>query len=190
MKTCLGGLIVLNFMALVHSETYPTCGDCWCIPGKNGLGPCPIWQPQTSFSNETITGYLNQVILNPYSLDCNPYYDADCTTTPTQDYLDLDTAICAFKYSDNSCGEYQLVTYPNRQEALKDRAVITHEGSCGLCSTATDLAVYLSKFHHCVSLSLLRLFVQIKISLKREKYVQPKVYLMRTRVWNATWSLV
>lgn len=126
-------------------ETYPSCGDCWCIPNNNGLGPCPLWQPQTSFSEEVIQGYLNQTILNPYTLDCNPYYDEACTTTPPQVYLDLDTAICAFKYTNTTCGEYNLITYPNRMEALKDHAIITHEGSCGLCSTAADLAIYLSK---------------------------------------------
>jgi hypothetical protein len=143
---CWSVLIVAQFITVGSSESYPTCGDCWCIPKNNGLGPCPFWQPQTLFSEEVISGYLNQTIINPYQLECNPYDDSSCTTTPTQDYLDVETAICAFKYSDESCGEYNLITYPNREAATKDHAVITHEGSCGLCSTAADLAVYLSKF--------------------------------------------
>jgi hypothetical protein len=135
-----------EIISLGSSEPYPTCGDCWCIPILNGLGPCPFWQPQTTFSDEVINEYLNQTILNPYLLDCNPYDDSNCSTTPPQDYLEVETAVCAFKYSDESCAEYNLITYQNRVTALQDHAIITHEGSCGLCSTAADLAVYLSKY--------------------------------------------
>lgn len=138
-------VVLTVYLRDISGDTYPSCGDCWCIPNHDGYGPCPLWQPQTYFSEDIIQGYLNQTILNPYNLYCNPYYDEDCTTTPPQEYLDVETAICAFKYTDSTCGEYNLVTYPNREEALKDHAIITHEGSCGLCSTAADLAIYLSK---------------------------------------------
>ena len=38
-----------------------------------------------------------------------------------------------------------MITYTNREDAEKDGGVVTHAGSCGLCSTAKDLSVYLAQ---------------------------------------------
>jgi hypothetical protein len=62
---------------------------------------------------------------------------------------DVETAVCAFKYPVDSnglesCSDYNLVTYSSRKEAEMDGATVTHDGSCGLCSTTQDLAIYLS----------------------------------------------
>ena len=81
-----------------------------------------------------------------YSIDCNPFTDSSCTTTPEQIMLDVDTAVCAYVYDDKEdCQKYTMNTYVNREAAMDDGAFITHEGSCGLCSTAQDLALYMSK---------------------------------------------
>ena len=37
-----------------------------------------------------------------------------------------------------------MVTYASADAAKADGAFVTHKGSCGLCSTATDLAAYLA----------------------------------------------
>lgn len=137
--------------SLVMSETYPTCGDCWCISDDNGTAACPLWQPQTDFANSTIAAYSAQQPVKKYTLNCNPYKDSLCTTTPAQTMLDVDTAVCGYVYSTNSdgsesCSQYSMVTYATRDDLIAAGAVITHEGSCGLCSTTQDLAVYLSKF--------------------------------------------
>jgi hypothetical protein len=156
-------LLIANAILLfLHSSSwslaYPMCGDCWCIPRENGTMPCPIWTPQTEFSSEVIEAYRTQSASTIYTLSCNPYEDSECATYPEQSFLDFDTAVCGFLYTnktasrnalltatENCPGEYSLVTFRTREEAYKSGAVVTHEGSCGLCSTTKDLAVYLSK---------------------------------------------
>jgi len=140
---------------LINCESdseYPSCGECWCIPSDNGLGPCPVWQPQSNFSSDVIETYKKQMPSSIYSLNCNPYDDASCTTTPPQTLIDSDDAVCGYVYetdpadgSQLSCIDYSMITFPARSEAEKSGAVVTHEGSCGLCSTTQDLAIYLSK---------------------------------------------
>ncbi len=92
-----------------------------------------------------------------YTLSCNPYENPDCTTTPAQTMLDVDTAVCAYSYVDKngspSCTNYSMITYASRQDAEAAKSVVTHEGACGLCSTTIDLALYLSK--NIFSLSLI-----------------------------------
>jgi len=146
-----GSVIWLLSLSLGLAETYPTCGDCWCVPGDNGTAACPIWQPQTEFANSTISAYNDQQPVNKYTLDCNPYKDSLCTTTPAQTLLDVDTAVCGYVYTTNisgslSCSQYSMVTYASREDLIAAGAVITHEGSCGLCSTTQDVAVYLSEW--------------------------------------------
>jgi hypothetical protein len=130
----------------VSAKDYPTCGDCWCVPDNNGLGPCPEWEPETDFSSAVTDAYLSQVPNEILKLECNPYTEENCTTTPPQTMLDEEEAVCAFKYSSESCATYSMITYANRQEAQRDGAVLTHAGSCGVCSTTQDLALYLSEF--------------------------------------------
>mmetsp|Transcript_53994 Transcript_53994/g.161619 ORF Transcript_53994/g.161619 Transcript_53994/m.161619 type:complete len:361 (-) Transcript_53994:209-1291(-) len=54
-------------------------------------------------------------------------------------------ASSTFDDIDEGCcpASYDLKTYINKKEAKKDDAFITHEGSCGQCSTAKDLAAYI-----------------------------------------------
>jgi len=62
-----------------------------------------------------------------------------------------DTQVCAFKYSSDDEGcqlsgaprQYRVKTYKNKGQAEADKAVITHYGRCGVCSTAQNLAVFL-----------------------------------------------
>lgn len=136
---------VFSALVFVSGKEYPTCGECWCIPDNNGLGSCPTWEPQTDFSPSVIEAYQAQVPTEILTLNCNPYTEANCTTTPPQVMLDNDDAVCAFKYSSNSCDTYTMVTYSSRLEARLDNAVLTHTGSCGVCSTTQDLALYLSE---------------------------------------------
>ena len=144
------GLVVV-WLSVVIAEEYPTCGTCWCVPDNNGTASCPTdWQPATTFSPIVISSYLQQKPASIYRLNCNPYQDETCTTTPVQSHLNEDDAVCAYKYptlSDDSqaCSGYQMITYANQEDALADQAVLTHKGSCGLCSTTQDLAIYLSK---------------------------------------------
>lgn len=58
--------------------------------------------------------------------------------------------VCAFKYEKHikekapkKCmkREYEFKTYATETAALQDKAVLTHTGACGVCSTAQDLAI-------------------------------------------------
>ncbi len=148
---CLTFLFAVS-LTVSNADTFPDCGTCWCVPGNGGLDPCPVdWQPQTEFNDTVIGIYKSQKPLTIFSLSCNPYDEANCTTSPPQQYLQVDSAVCGYKYSkspntQNTCTFYEMVTYPSIDDALLDGAVLTHSGSCGVCSTTQDLAIYLSKF--------------------------------------------
>lgn len=137
--------------AVVVGDEYPTCGDCFCIPGENGTAPCPkYWQPQTSFSTAMVESYKEQLPTSFYALNCNPYKTENCHTTPLQDYLEEESAVCAISYpilqnGEQSCTNYSMVTYKSSKDALNAGAYITHEGSCGVCSTTQDQALYLTQ---------------------------------------------
>ncbi len=152
-------LLLLSLPNLIRGEeNFPTCGDCWCVPGNNGIDSCPFSEkPQTEFSNETVAAYLGQVALNAYTLNCNPYKSSTCETSPAQVFLDVETAVCGFVYpstpEESPCSSYYLQTFPTREDASAAGAFVTHEGSCGLCSTTIDLAVYLSKLIRLVASS-------------------------------------
>jgi hypothetical protein len=128
-------------------DSFPTCGDCWCVPGNNGLDACPYDEkPITEYPDTSIQIYMQQMALNSYTINCNPYKDKSCQTSPPQIFLDSDKAVCAFVYPADQCSTYSIQTFASREDAEVAGAVITHEGSCGLCSTTIDLALYLSKF--------------------------------------------
>ena len=128
---------------------YAYCGDCFCI---NGDADCPTGDqvPQMEFSEEYVAFLQSLQVTNPYDLNCNPYEDAACETTPTQELTDLgDEAACGVKYdmtslNDDQCPtEYSLVSFESADKAEADGATVTHHGACGVCSTTQDLAVYI-----------------------------------------------
>lgn len=125
---------------------YPTCGSCWCIPDENGEAECPSdWIPISNYNQETVEAYLNTKPVSIYTLECNPYSNSTCMTTPVQILLDSESSVCAYKYSKGTgdCFNYSMVTYATEEDAINDGADLTHTGSCGLCSTTQDLATYL-----------------------------------------------
>jgi hypothetical protein len=147
----LQSMLALPLLLAGAAGEYPSCGDCWCVPEANGTGPCPVWEPQSNFSSAVINAYASQVPLNPYSLECNPYEDTACTTTPPQEFLGSESAVCALMYpaapeGGASCAAYELRSFPSRGQAEAHGGAVTHGGACGLCSTAADLAVYLSEY--------------------------------------------
>jgi len=143
-----GQLLSLLLSLTISDIEFPTCGDCWCIP--DGLDPCPEGRPRTHFNNQVIQYYANHVPIWTYTLDCDPFRNSSCQTNPPQTMLDVSTAVCAFKYPENfpqssSVHHYSMNTYRSEIEAKADGAVVTHTGSCGLCSTAQDLALFLTE---------------------------------------------
>jgi hypothetical protein len=156
--------LLIWLVAISADDSYPSCGNCWCIPPYDGTGPCPVWQPQNNFSTSVIATYKAQQPSFYYSLSCNPYEDANCYTTPPQTMLEVDEAVCAYKYQTEadgsiSCVTYEMITYKSRRDAEEDGAVLTHGGSCGLCSTTQDLAIYLSKYWRFSTVLRVRLLI-------------------------------
>lgn len=141
------------YFSLAVCDVFPTCGDCWCVPDNGGLDKCPTdWTPQTSFSKSVIDSYNAQIPNNIYTLSCNPYKDASCVTNPVQSSSKSTELVCGFVYpkytnGSESCENYSMQTFENTQIALDYGAVLTHAGACGLCSTAQDLAIYLSELY-------------------------------------------
>jgi len=140
-------IIALTLCTIVTSrlgQTFPTCGGCYCATSNNGTDPCPTPTPQTEFSASVIALYKQKKALWIYSLRCNPYEDSGCATAPVQTSLSDSDAVCGYVYS-GACPDnnYEMVTYASPAQAVAAGAFVTHAGSCGLCSTAQDLAIYL-----------------------------------------------
>mmetsp|Transcript_929 Transcript_929/g.3027 ORF Transcript_929/g.3027 Transcript_929/m.3027 type:complete len:277 (-) Transcript_929:233-1063(-) len=126
------------------------CGDCWCVVANGSQ--CPRWRPQNySLDSALLAALTAQEATNAPQLSCNPYEDPTCDTSPPlSPYNATSGAVCALKYSVEDCSSYSLVTLPSRAAAVEAAATgspgltVTHTGSCGVCSTAQDLAVYMS----------------------------------------------
>ena len=141
-------IAMCNLLGISFANEYPSCGDCWCVPENEGTAPCPIWQPPSNYSASTLSVYSRLSPIAYYALSCNPYLDSNCKTTPEQSYIDSEDAVCAYLYptsNGTTCSNYSMVTYSTREEALRAGAAVTHKGSCGLCSTTQDLAMYLTQ---------------------------------------------
>eukprot|EP00605_Chrysophyceae_sp_TOSAG23-4_P002589 GSChrysophyteH1.ASY1.ANO1.2859.1 assembled CDS len=140
-------LLVVLLIALFSScmaQTYPLCGDCWCATGNETI-TCPSPAPETVFSQKVVELFQAKVPKEVFTIQCNPYKDKDCQTTPAQPDLGSE-AVCAYVYS-GECpsNDYEMVSYASRAEAEAAGAIVTHEGVCGLCSTTQDLSIYLVK---------------------------------------------
>jgi len=106
---------------------------CHCIPRN---GKCPERPPAPgSYDSVTILALRSQTATNPYDLTCDPFTEQGCKTSPEQMFINSgNTAVCGLLYSEcydtNSDGSatYSLQTYPNKQQAIKNGAVITHIG--------------------------------------------------------------
>lgn len=154
MLSVAAGVFLLSiFASALNNNTFPTCGDCWCVPDNGGTAPCLSPIPQTVFDDVTIQSYRTKIPESIYFLECNPYVDAGCTTTPPQQFVEYgDSAVCAFVYNPDdseNCSKYSLATFPSVEAMSADPRTAymaaTHRGSCGLCSTAQDLSVYLKE---------------------------------------------
>jgi len=143
-------LVLLQFLLRsdAQQEQYAFCGDCFCI---NGDEDCPTTVPATTFTAEYISFLKSLQPTNPYELNCNPYQDETCETTPSQSNLTAlgDAAVCGIIYEtvrveNEQCPtEYTMESFASLQDLETAGAVLTHHGACGVCSTTQDLAVYI-----------------------------------------------
>jgi hypothetical protein len=127
---------------------------CWCIP--EGNDPCPDRGLRESdyeyFKDARLITFLKSLKLqNPSQFNqfspsgCNPYpavaeaIGAKVCNLPQRDAND---AVCVFSITNRACRDrtYKLQTMAESSVAQVRRAVLTHEGPCGACSSASDLA--------------------------------------------------
>lgn len=140
----------------------PLCRDCHCTPGWDedpASFECPTDPPPPWKYDAESIGILNShEAHNPFVLDCNPYEDDECDMTPSLQRGGTDT-VCGLVYdvpasetaiqdssSANGCplSNYTIQTFGDEAEARAAKAVITHMGHCGACSTTKDLAAYMT----------------------------------------------
>jgi hypothetical protein len=131
---------------------FPTCDSCHCIPDAGE--PCPFDRVSPAFSstNSTDRGRLLRNLLavrhaNPLALECDPYRDSDCGTVPAQEG---EGGACVVEYAfdriDACPVSYRLRTYRGSiHDAIEEGLLVTHAGSCGVCSSLQDLAAYVEQ---------------------------------------------
>ena len=145
---------------------YATCNDCPCYPDDNGGGSttCPAnieSTLQTEFTTSMINTMKSMKLLNPISIKCDDVSTAtNCRLNPPQpEDISGEEAVCAYKLvpneneidenddSNNStCSNsysYELKTFESKLKAEQNLHVVTHYGTCGVCSTLQDLATYI-----------------------------------------------
>ena len=132
---------ILATLLASASASASGCGSCWCVNASNAS--CPAMPANASAATIATFKGLNNTG-TAYALDCSPYKDSSCETTPPL-AKSTENSVCAFTYGPN-CTSYSASTYPSAAAAAAAGAVVTHTGACGLCSNAQDLAVYLSLF--------------------------------------------
>ncbi|MEZ4398561.1 MAG: hypothetical protein R3B06_00975 [Kofleriaceae bacterium] len=125
----------------------PTCGAVlFGSPGPNtGLttAQCQprcacgadVWEPPR-YTADDLAALRAKVLLDPPAALVDDPYQA--TATPVDP-----AAVCAVVSVDAT--QYRLATFPTRAAAEAAGATPTHGGVCGVCSTLTDLAVYIER---------------------------------------------
>ena len=123
---------------------FGSCDGCFCIP-KSGES-CPVdRKPPTEFGS--LIPVLRALTWeNPYSLDCDPYANNSCDTTPA--IGEGGACVVDFSGPEGTCPDnwsYSVSTYPRSfEEAQANSSLyVTHGGPCGLCSSLQDLSVYM-----------------------------------------------
>jgi hypothetical protein len=95
-----------------------------------------VWEAPTR-TEEEIDSLLTWNLLDPPGeLTSNPY-EGEAPPEPNPD------AVCAVMTDGSGSKDYSLETFASIAEAEAAGGQVTHSGTCGLCSTLADLAVYM-----------------------------------------------
>jgi len=105
-----------------------------CQPRCNCEGK--FFEPPT-YTEEDITALLAMVLVNPPAeVTENPY-------EKPEEHQPIPGAVCGLIHDESVFNGYRLETFANEQAALAAGAHLTHWDACGVCSTLTDLVVYM-----------------------------------------------
>jgi hypothetical protein len=104
---------------------------------QHGFGD---WVPPTY--NETVwMAFRNKTLLNPpisWSPNINWYTDLGNVNTTLPD------GVCAVQYPDpKDRSKYYLRNFSSREAAIEAGAFVTHNHTCGMCSSTHDLSIYM-----------------------------------------------
>ena len=111
---------------LSNEQCSPRCDDC-----EGGFEAMP-------YSAEFSTWLEERVLLDePSRLPMNPYDENSVDTEPASD------VVCVVTLEPGEV-TYSLASQPQTVALDPVREFITHRGRCGLCSSLSDLAVYIS----------------------------------------------
>uniref|UniRef100_A0A7S2VCE8 Uncharacterized protein n=1 Tax=Entomoneis paludosa TaxID=265537 RepID=A0A7S2VCE8_9STRA len=140
------GLVIAIYILLQVDDDDPKpaamCGDCYCILDEN-VTSCPDEAPPATYATEMVDALRQQTALNAIpTMKCDAFDDDNCDLASPQPDLG-DEAVCGIHYQDETCAEYKIQSYVDRDTAEAQGAFVTHHGACGVCSTTQDLAVYL-----------------------------------------------
>lgn len=141
-SACVPGPAVDQFMPPLPDDT---CTGWYGAPSeRTGLsadmcrpeieGETMTWQAP-SWTEEDLSGLMSWYLVEPYAVPTDDPYVATPDIRPA-------AGVCALVIEDERAKRYRLRTYPSVDEAAAARAIPTHGGACGLCSTLQDLAVY------------------------------------------------
>lgn len=98
--------------------------------------PCEGFEPPR-YSEEAIATLIATEHLNPLPLlDSDPYEGGAAVPDPVQ-------GVCGLLPDGTKPRAYRLETFSTAADATAAGATITHTGSCGLCSSLANLAVYI-----------------------------------------------
>lgn len=143
---------------------YGTCGDCHCIPEEQEACPVEL-RPEINYDDALLDQWMvnytleQDEIVGSNTLTCDPYEknqtaELYCTTDKIPSIVQAqgDRYVCILELvnettcvGDNQINHtYRIRNYEgNTLEAQQELLYVTHEGSCGLCSTLQDLVAYI-----------------------------------------------
>ena len=95
---------------------------------------------------DAIASFKKKILVNQYPFFKNDPYQNQTEASlneinSTLSNLDI---VCAIQYTSSSKNEYTIRNFPDKNSALGNNHIVTHQGRCGACSNLNDLSVYLS----------------------------------------------
>lgn len=126
--TCEAGPTLFGRPEAATGLTDAECGPACTCAGETWEAPAYTDAEVAALRATTLTTPFDEVSEDPY-----------LTLVPDEE---SDETVCAF-LGDTS-DTYRVETFATAGDATRAGGVVTHAGGCGVCSTLTDLAVYIS----------------------------------------------
>jgi hypothetical protein len=121
------------------------CSALFGAPNENTGLDDTACRPECACDDETwvqpVYTAVDVAALRAFNLvEAPAVLDADPYASPPPEPPDA-AAVCAVIVEGS--GDYRVESFPSEAAALEEGASVTHAGTCGLCSSLADLAVYM-----------------------------------------------